>query len=64
MIKLICLDIDGTLLNTQRELTPRVIEAIRLARAKGITVTIASGRIHQSVMAIHTWRVSMRLSSP
>ena len=52
MIKLICLDIDGTLLNTQRELTPRVIEAIRLARAKGITVTIASGRIHQSVMAI------------
>lgn len=52
MVKLICLDIDGTLLNTSREVTERTVRAIEAARKKGITVTIASGRIHQSVLTI------------
>ncbi|MFB0918540.1 MAG: Cof-type HAD-IIB family hydrolase [Clostridiaceae bacterium] len=52
MVKLICLDIDGTLLNTSREVTDRTIRAIEMARKKGIIVTIASGRIHQSVLTI------------
>lgn len=43
-IELIAIDMDGTLLNTQHEITPRVKQAIDAARAKGVCVVLATGR--------------------
>lgn len=43
-IKLIAIDIDGTLLNENNELTQPTIDAIKAARAKGVKVVLCSGR--------------------
>ncbi len=43
MYKLIALDMDGTLLNSQGQISPPHA-AIAAARAKGVTVVLASGR--------------------
>ena len=43
-IKLIAVDIDGTLLNSQRQVTPEVFQAIQEAKAAGVKVVIATGR--------------------
>lgn len=37
-IKLIAVDIDGTLLNSQRQVTPEVFQAIQDAKAAGVKV--------------------------
>ncbi|RYM05946.1 HAD family phosphatase [Sporolactobacillus sp. THM7-7] len=44
MVKLLAMDMDGTLLNAHREITRENLEALRFARSKGVTLTIASGR--------------------
>lgn len=44
MIKLITIDVDGTLVNNQKVITKRTREALLKAQEKGITVTIATGR--------------------
>lgn len=44
MIKLLALDLDGTLLNSQGLISPRNSEAIRRAENQGVLVTIATGR--------------------
>lgn len=43
-IKLVALDMDGTLLNEHQELNPEVAATIRTVRAKGVYVVLASGR--------------------
>ena len=43
-IKLIAIDVDGTLLNSRKELTAATVEAIQAAEAQGIRVCICSGR--------------------
>jgi len=43
-VKMIALDMDGTLLNPQHEITTAVKAAIEQAKAKGILVVLASGR--------------------
>lgn len=43
-IRLITLDIDGTLLNPQGEVTPRVRQAVQSAVDRGCIVTLATGR--------------------
>ncbi|CAK9886889.1 MAG: Sugar phosphatase YidA [Candidatus Erwinia impunctatus] len=43
-IKLIAIDMDGTLLNQRHEVTPEVIAAIHAAQAKGIAIVLATGR--------------------
>ncbi|MBL8149629.1 MAG: HAD family phosphatase [Blastocatellia bacterium] len=43
-IKLLALDIDGTLLNSQRQVTRRTSEAIKLAVEKGLQVVLVTGR--------------------
>ncbi len=43
-IKLIAIDMDGTLLNPQHEVTPGVKKAIQAAREKGVSVVLATGR--------------------
>lgn len=44
MIKLIALDMDGTVLNTEHEISERNAEAIKAAQAQGIEVMISTGR--------------------
>ena len=43
-IKLVAVDIDGTLLNSKREITEDVRQAVSAAKAAGIKVVIATGR--------------------
>lgn len=43
-IKLIAIDIDGTLVNNNREITPEVFEAVQKAKAAGVKIVIATGR--------------------
>lgn len=43
-IKLIITDIDGTLLNRDREVTPPTDRALRRAKERGVLVTLSSGR--------------------
>lgn len=42
--KILVLDLDGTLTNSKKEITPRVKKAILAAQEKGVTVVLASGR--------------------
>lgn len=44
MIKAILLDIDGTLTNDEKQITPKTAEALKAAQAKGIILVLASGR--------------------
>ncbi|WP_242444122.1 HAD-IIB family hydrolase [Staphylococcus pseudintermedius] len=43
-IKLVAIDIDGTLLNEKREITADVKEAIAQAVAKGVAIVLCTGR--------------------
>lgn len=45
MIKLIASDLDGTLLNEKWQISSANIQAIRLASEKGVTFTLATGRM-------------------
>lgn len=47
--KLICTDIDGTLLDSRHQITERTKETLRRARRKGIIVALVSGRIASSL---------------
>lgn len=48
-IKLIAFDLDDTLLNKAKELTPRTLEALELAASSGIEVVPATGRFWDAV---------------
>ena len=50
MIKAILLDIDGTLTNKDKVITPRTKEALLKAQNAGITLALASGRADQGLM--------------
>jgi len=43
-IKLLAVDLDGTLLNSQHEMTARTEKAVKAAIAKGVQVVIATGK--------------------
>lgn len=45
-IKLICIDVDGTLYNDQKEIPKDNIEAIKKAYEKGIHIAITTGRMY------------------
>lgn len=51
-IKLVVIDIDGTLLDTERILQPETRQAIEAVRKMGITVSLASGRTFVSASRI------------
>lgn len=44
MIRLVCIDVDGTLLGSGGQVLPRVWDAIARARASGLRLALASGR--------------------
>ena len=50
MYKLVALDMDGTLLNSQKEISQRNKDAIAKARELGVTVVLASGRPIEGMM--------------
>lgn len=52
MIKLIAIDLDGTLLNTESQISSENTDAIRYAQNSGVHVVIATGRAHADVRAI------------
>lgn len=64
MVKLIAVDLDGTLLNEDHQLSKKGLESIRFAQANGIEVVIATGRAHFDVRAmfentdIKTWIIA------
>ncbi|HTK06602.1 MAG TPA: Cof-type HAD-IIB family hydrolase [Ktedonobacteraceae bacterium] len=51
-IRLIVIDIDGTLLNPEQEITPRTRAAIKAAQDAGIVVTLATGRRYYSARPV------------
>jgi hypothetical protein len=44
MIKLLALDLDGTLLTARGEISERNFEAVKAARERGVTVSVVTGR--------------------
>ncbi len=48
-MKLICLDIDGTVLNDKKEVLPAVRKAVREASDMGVRIALASGRMPAGV---------------
>lgn len=44
MIKLIAIDLDGTLLNNEKQITPRTKLALQRAKEKGVKVVLCTGR--------------------
>ena len=43
-IKLLAIDMDGTLVTSKKEITPRTADALRAAMQKGVEICIATGR--------------------
>lgn len=52
VVKLISVDLDGTLLNDRNEISKTNLESIKSAQANGIEVVIATGRAHFDVLSI------------
>lgn len=52
MVKLFVTDLDGTLLPTGTEVSPKNIEAAQAAAAAGVTVTIATGRMYKASLPV------------
>lgn len=61
MIKLLALDLDGTLLNSHGEITAQNIEAIRRAEDAGVLVTIATGRRFRDALPV---AYQLKLNAP
>ncbi len=49
MIKLIAIDLDGTLLNSKGEVSNKDKQAIKKAKQKGVEIVLASGRMPETV---------------
>ncbi len=52
-IKLLIVDIDGTIAGKSNQVSNRVKQAIRAAQAKGVRVGIATGRMYKSALKFH-----------
>lgn len=61
MIKLLALDLDGTLLNSQGTVPDENRAAIRAAEEKGVLVTIATGRRYRDALPVGT---DLQLNAP
>lgn len=52
MKKIIILDLDGTLTNSKKEVTPKTLEALLDAERRGVIVALASGRPTYGIKAV------------
>ena len=50
-IKMVALDLDGTTLNSQKEISPRTITAFQNAMRKGTHIVVSTGRTFRSLPA-------------
>lgn len=50
-IKMVAIDIDGTLINDQRKITPKTVAAIKTASKQGVKVVLCTGRPMTGVRA-------------
>jgi Cof subfamily protein (haloacid dehalogenase superfamily) len=63
-IRLIAIDLDGTLLNDRKEVTAKTVRSLACAVASGVRVVIASARPPRSVRAVYnalrldTWQIN------
>ncbi|MEB3212538.1 MAG: Cof-type HAD-IIB family hydrolase [Leptolyngbyaceae bacterium] len=60
-IRLLVLDIDGTIAGESNEIRPAVIDAVKAVKDKGIQVAIATGRMYRSALRFHE---ALELSLP
>lgn len=51
MYKMICIDIDGTLVQPDLSVSQANAEAIAKAKAKGVVIALSTGRMHRSALA-------------
>ncbi len=51
-IKAIAFDFDGTLLNPNKELTPKTLEAVELLKERGISIILATGRSYRAMLPL------------
>lgn len=49
-VRLLCLDMDGTLLNSSSEVLPSSVDALRMARDRGVRVILATGKARPAAM--------------
>lgn len=42
-VKMVAIDIDGTLINDQREITPKTVAAIKKASQQGVKIVLCTG---------------------
>lgn len=61
MIKMIAIDLDGTLLNSKKEITPRNREVLAQAKAAGVKVVLCTGR---PLRAIRPYLEELNLKEP
>ncbi|MFN3926909.1 MAG: Cof-type HAD-IIB family hydrolase [Pseudanabaenaceae cyanobacterium] len=52
-IRLLVLDIDGTISGLSNQVSPAVCTAVRKAQAQGVKVAIATGRMYRSALRFH-----------
>ncbi|WP_336786136.1 HAD family hydrolase [Paenibacillus sp. MMO-177] len=52
MIKLFVSDIDGTLMDRNKQIRKEDIDAIRLAHRQGVHICLASGRMHEEIKVV------------
>lgn len=50
-IKMVAIDIDGTLINDNQEITPKTVEAIKQASKQGVKIVLCTGRPMTGVQA-------------
>ena len=48
-VRMIALDLDGTLLRTDKSVGPETLKALQAARARGVEIVLASGRMAASI---------------
>lgn len=59
--RVIALDLDGTLLDTQKRILPQSLAALAEARAAGVKVVVVTGRHH---VAIHPFYQALEIDTP
>ena len=60
-IRLLAIDLDGTLVNDRLEMDPRDVAAVKAATAAGVTVVLATGRMFKSSLR---YAEPLRLAGP
>lgn len=51
-VRLLAIDIDGTLLNSTQQITPETLAALQQAHARGIQIVLVTGRRHSFAMPV------------